>query len=128
MRIEGWEVRLAEYLDAPVGFAWGACDCALWSAGWVNLATGEDFAADWKGRYSTEAELHELLTERGFASPADIPASVGLREVHPRNAQRGDVVIWNGCLGICAGMDSWFLTESGTTRVRTRLAQRAWRV
>lgn len=128
MRVEGWESQLNAYLEAPAAFAWGQTDCALWCADWVKLATGDDFAADWRGEYATEAELAALLADRGFTSPADLPTSVGLAEIAVGFAQRGDIVLWSGCLGICNGVDSYFLTDRGVTRVRTRMARQAWRV
>ena len=127
MRTEGWEALLAEYVSAAPAFAWGQADCALWCADWVALATGTDFTGDWVGRYSSEAELQALLAARGLASHADIPGSVGLEEINPAFAQRGDVVLHpQGCLGICTGLLAVFLTESGLTTLRGR--SRAWRV
>lgn len=127
MRVEGWEALLAEFTATPQPFAWGRADCALWCADWVALATGQDFTSDWRERYSSEAELAALLAARGLASPADIPGAVGLEEINPAFAQRGDVVLHpQGCLGVCTGLLAVFLTETGLTTLRGRA--RAWRV
>ena len=124
MRVQGWESLLAAYTASAPAFAWGQHDCALWCADWVALATGRDFTADWRGLYSSEADL---LAARGLASHADIPGSVGLDEINPAFAQRGDVVLHpQGCLGICTGLLAVFLTETGLTTLRGR--SRAWRV
>ena len=127
MRIEGWEAALAEFTSNPPPFAWGQADCALWCADWVALATGQDFAGDWRGEYSSEAELGVLLAARGLTSHGDIPGSVGLEEINPAFAQRGDIVMHTqGCLGICTGLLAVYLTETGLTTLRGRC--RAWRV
>jgi hypothetical protein len=129
VRIEGWEAQLNTYLHNAVEFAWGQNDCALWCSDWVNIATGQDFTGEWRGQYETEEELNALLIERGFTGPADIPASVGLAEIYPLNAQRGDIILnAQGCLGICNGINSYFLMERGITTFRTRACVRAWRV
>ena len=130
MRVEGWESLLNQYIEdaQSIVFEWGQNDCALWCADWVNIATGNDFASAWRGLYTTEAELSELLTSRGYSEPQDIPTAVGLPAMNHAFAQRGDVVLWEGCLGICNGLNSYFLIERGVTGVKTRLCQQAWAV
>lgn len=129
MRVSGWESLLNTFLETPVAFAWGEHDCALWSADWVALCTGRDFGPDWRGLYASEAELTALLAFRGLASYQDIPGSVGLEEIAPGFAQRGDIVLHaQGCLGIANGVWSFFLTAGGLTRLRTRDCVRAWAV
>ena len=131
MRIEGWESLLNAYIEQAktLAFEWGHFDCALWSADWVRIATGNDFASQWRGLYATEAELAGLLADRGFDSPQDIPTSVGLPAMHPAFAKRGDIVLnEQGCLGICNGVVSYFLMERGVTMFRTLSCTYAWKV
>ncbi|WP_152051834.1 DUF6950 family protein [Tautonia marina] len=130
MRNEGWEAILAEHIEQARNnaFEWGMNDCALWSADWVRKATGEDFASTWRGRYTTETELNALLAAMDIESPGDI-ASEHLPEMDVPFAQRGDIVLHpQGCLGICNGLDSYFLMEQGVTRIRTRNCVKAWAV
>lgn len=129
MRIEGWESLLNAHTETVMPFQWGHNDCALWCADWVNIATGRDFASQWRGLYATERELNDLLASRGFAGPAEIPASVGLPSMHPAFAKRGDIVLnAQGCLGICNGIGSYFLIERGITAFRTNTCTHAWKV
>ena len=131
MRIEGWESLLNHHIEQArlVVFEWGQNDCALWSADWVRMATGTDFSSQWRGLYISEAELSELMLERGFTEPQDIPTAVGLPAMHPAFAQRGDIVLHpQGCLGICNGIGSYFLMERGVTVIRTRDCLNAWKV
>lgn len=130
MRVEGWERLLNEHIEqaALVEFAWGDHDCALWSADWVKKVTANDFTSCWRGLYSNEDELKALLIARGIRQPEDIADEVGLPQIPVGLAQRGDIVLWQGCLGICNGIDSYFLIERGVTQVRTKACTRAWEV
>jgi hypothetical protein len=128
MRREGWERLLNEHIEKPARFQWGQNDCALWCADWVRKATGQDFASHWRGRYSSEDELRELLLEHGYEAAEDIASDV-LPEMHPAFAQRGDIVLHpQGCLGICNGILSYFLTADGVTTIKTANCLRAWKV
>jgi hypothetical protein len=128
--VEGWESLLASHIKraASMTFAWGSNDCALWCADWVKAATGSDFGEDWRDRYSTEEELAELMGRRGFFSVGDI-ADRNLAPKPLNFARRGDIVLHPlGALGICAGATSYFLMESGITRIGTLRCLKAWEV
>ncbi len=128
MRSEGWETILASYVAAPPPFAWGETDCALWTAGWVCLCTGRDYAADWRGKYRTKAGATRLMRQRGFKAPEDI-ADAHLNEIPVRLARRGDLLLHpEGNLGLCTGRQGVFLTETGVTRIDTLGCARAWAV
>ncbi len=131
MRNEGWESLLNEHIEQAQGivFEWGMNDCALWAADWVNKATGNDFASQWRGLYTSEAELTALMAERELELPGDIADDVGLPLMDVPFAQRGDIVQHpQGCLGICNGVHSYFLMERGVTRIRTKDCVKAWKV
>lgn len=67
MRLEGWEERLAEYVEAQraTAFAWGKTDCAMFASDAVLALTGSDPFAEYRGRYSTETEAERLIDEAG---------------------------------------------------------------
>ncbi|WP_020476268.1 DUF6950 family protein [Zavarzinella formosa] len=131
MRIEGWEGRLASYLNTSkdLTFEWGRTDCALWAATWVRSCTGEDFLSDWIGKYKTERGAATLMRKRGFQSVADI-ADAALPVIPVTLARRGDLVLHpvDGCLGIGNGVKSHFLTFKGHTLVDTLACSKAWGV
>ena len=54
-RHSNWTAPLIEYLAAAARrpFKPGHHDCALFAAGAVAAMTGTDFAAQWRGRYTT---------------------------------------------------------------------------
>jgi hypothetical protein len=130
VRVEGWEALLAAHIADARGkeFAWGERDCALWCADWVRLCTGTDLGADWRGRYTTEKGAARLMARQGYSSLAAIPDR-HLPTIPVAKAKRGDVVLnADGCLGICDGRLSHFLTESGITSIETLRCARAWAV
>lgn len=130
MRVDGWESRLAGYLEQArhQPFAWGENDCALWSARWVRTATGRDFLPDWRGRYSTRLGAVRLMKRRGYDGVEDIADAV-LPPVPPQFARRGDLVLHpQGALGICAGRLAYFLGEAGPTALETAACPAAWKV
>jgi hypothetical protein len=130
MRIPGWERLLYEHIrDAHNSeFCWGENDCALWCSDWVHKANGMDLGSAWRGQYTSEEGLQALMQERGFALPADI-ANEHSRQVSVTFAARGDIVLHpQGCLGICDGISSYFLTLQGLTRLNTHRCVAAWKV
>jgi len=128
VRVEGWESLLAEYVASAPPFRWGQTDCALWTAEWVRLCTGEDHTPAWRGKYRTKAGATRLMRARGFRAPEDI-ADAHLNELPVRLAKRGDLLLHpEGNLGICTGRQGVFLTETGLTRLDTPGCDRAWTV
>ncbi len=51
----------------------GSHDCALFAAGWVKLATGQDFARGWRSTYRSLKRGQQLLEEAGFADHVALP-------------------------------------------------------
>lgn len=68
MRLFDWEARFHAYIGrvAREGFAFGHHDCALFAAGGVEALTGQDPAASWRGRYTTELGGLRHLRRAGF--------------------------------------------------------------
>lgn len=82
---------IAEWEARP--FAFGESDCALWVAAWVEVATGEDFGAPFRGRYSTAEGAARALREHGAGTlEATITAALG-DPVPLAMLGRGDVVM-----------------------------------
>lgn len=130
MRAENWPALLQEYLEATRGrhFDWGNHDCALWAARWVHLCTGRDHFSAWAGRYASEVGAYKEILRRGFRSVADI-ADSHLEAKEVGHANRGDLMLDpNGCLGICNGLYSHFVTDEGLLMHRTLDCLKAWEV
>ncbi|WP_298195527.1 hypothetical protein [Novosphingobium sp.] len=133
MRKADWETALAEYLAGQGGavFAWGERDCAMFAAGAVEAMTGIDPAAQIRGRYNSVTGAARVLKRAG-ADSLGAWVSARFAEVPPVFAHRGDLVMVDGSLGICAGAGAWFVGEdNGAPGLISRPMlewDRAWRV
>lgn len=128
MRIEDWDAKLHEYLQQSqsLAFEWGQNDCATWAAKFVDIITQSNHAVSWIGQYTTKHEAQDYMTLRGFSNPEAIADSI-LDEKPIKLANRGDLLLFNGALGICEGRRAWFLTEiKGLVCVPTVACQKAW--
>lgn len=95
---------LAHYRDTQ--FETGKHDCALFVAHWIELRTGEDLAASFKGAYRSDRESHKLIRAKGYQHLEDMVLTlgdkVGVRRETPLLAQRGDVAwITDGDTKLC---------------------------
>jgi hypothetical protein len=131
MRQDGWEVRLADAVDAVrnAPFQWGQHDCATWAAD-VRLAlTGQDAAAAWRGRYKSERGALRAMRRMGFSTlEAGVTGLLGAPLPTPLLAQRGDVVLHGEALGVCIGATGLFLGPDGLTELPIAACRLAWRV
>jgi len=131
MRREDWpEVLHAEIeaaRDKP--FVWGACDCCLWAADVVKALTGMDYAAEFRGRYSTARGAVRALKRYGKGTLDATMDALLPRRPFP---MRGDVVmaIVDGqqALGICVDVRAAFKAPQGLTFLPLSEIAAAWAV
>lgn len=104
-RLPKWRARFSSYLIEVAGkpFEWGAHDCALHPADGVLAQTGDDLAAEFRGRYSTETGAVRALKRYGAGTLADTFAAK-MPEIDPADAIMGDVVIFEGPFGETGGL------------------------
>lgn len=104
-RLHNWRTNLHAYLaeNALRDFEPGVFDCSLFSADCVNAITGEDPAADYRGRYATVAQGLALLQADGYADHEAFVAT-HFTETSVLFARAGDlaVVEQRGLVGIGA--------------------------
>lgn len=120
---------LIRYLDdvRAERFRPGVHDCALFVAGWMKIATGEDPAKGWRGYRTLKAGQKRLL-ERGYADHVVLAASI-LPEVPPAMAASGDLAVVNGnALGIINAERVFVLHPDGLAHVSRMKAERAFKV
>lgn len=144
-RTTHWATReLHEFLlqRAQAPFAWGVNDCALFAADAIRNMTGEDIAADFRGKYTDEAGAWKTaasVTGIANATVADCAAwcaaKAGLAEWQPaRMAQRGDLaIVRNGAREISGivhlnGRHVVSVAETGLVRLPITAIVRAWHV
>lgn len=106
----------------------GRHDCALFAAGWVKLATGQDLARGWRSTYRSLKRGQHLLEEAGFADHVALAAE-HLPEVAPAFAQIGDIaVLEDNAFGITAGEMIYCLKPKGLGLVARAQMRRAFKV
>ena len=103
-RLKDWRQRLTTYMAAQARIR--PKDCALWAAGAVEALTGDDPAADYRGKYDEIEDGLKLLRESGFESHVDLIAA-SLVEIDAIEAQPGDIAVIDSpapeALGIVQG-------------------------
>lgn len=150
-RLADWPERLAAFLEEHERrpFAWGDNDCALFACNAVQEITGADLAADFRqpeadaprahGKYSTKegAALEMMRQTDGGGLEAVCHKIAGLHsleEILPRQARRGDIVLFESPEGQSLGivsLDGWRIVGAGPqglSRVPLREGLRAWRI
>ncbi len=142
-RLPNWDTKLLpEFVvqRRKMPFAWGANDCCILAADAVKAITGVDIAADFRGRYTDEAEAFALIKKlTGGSTVADAAVycagKFGLTEYEfPLLAKRGDVVVLEDAGRLIAGfvhMDGRHIASVGETGFRYYLitaAKRAFQI
>lgn len=130
-----WETRLAAYLE-PLRlrpFEWGRHDCCTFSAGAVEAMTGVDPMPEFRGRYTTAIGSARALKRYG-AGTLEATLDTKFERVPAALAQRGDVIMTEGLLGICLGGIAVVVGSAGERDGLLRIPRgswvepRAWRV
>jgi hypothetical protein len=130
MRVPGWEIALVDEIDRARGmaFAWGVHDCATWAFDVRRRLTGIDAAAAWRGRYATAAGSVRVMRRLGWQTLPAMGCALLGAPIQPLCAQRGDIAMWGGAFGVCAGAVAVFVAQAGLTERPMTETTMAWRV
>jgi hypothetical protein len=126
-RLNDWEVRLEDAIQATPPFAWGAADCCTFAARIVKAITGKDFAEQFRYRdaFGAKRILSRYGGVEGIATRfLGVPKESGL-------ASRGDVVLVQSpksMLAICAGHVIAAQGDGGVLFLPLSAALKAWSV
>lgn len=111
-RLPDWERRLGAYIasvrDRPM--EWGAHDCILHGCSAAEATTGHDAAAEYRGRYSDREGATKILRELGKGTLLKTVDSQFKRKPVGM-AGRGDLVWFDGSVGVCMGAQALFVGE-----------------
>lgn len=133
-RREDWPERLLAFLEArrATPFAWGTNDCALFGADAALAMTDHDFAAPFRGRYTTARGALRELRRNGVENLAGYLTQVLGEPIAPTLARRGDVVMFEAveglALAVVAGSQAAAAGPGGLTWIPLACWQQAWRV
>lgn len=131
MKHPDWQKRLVTVMKAAEKrpFSWGEHDCCLFAADCVQALCGEDFAAEFRGKYDCETGAKKAIL-RGGGSLEGVLARF-LEEVSLSFIQRGDIaVVMNAgrrCAGVFYSGAVWVPGETGLIGLREKILS-AWRV
>lgn len=105
MRSQDWPEKLNAYILSQQGkeFKLGHFDCCTFSFGAVHAMTGESLSPE----YSGAKQVLKMLKEK--------PLIERMREIfpeiHPAQAQRGDIGIFEDACGVVIGRDVIFVGD-----------------
>ena len=103
-------------------FKYGKFDCFLFVKGFHKTSVGDDFI----GNYTRKLDYIEKLNELGYNSIMSY-CDDHLIKIDNKNAQRGDIVLYKGGLGLCDGINSIFLGGKGYNFIKTKNVNRVYR-
>lgn len=121
---------VAQYIEAVKDrpFEWGRWDCCQFVAEWIKEATGTDYR-DQFPKYTGESDAREIIGSSGGLVSL---VSSCLARIHPAHARKGDIVLSRdesgAALGICIGVQSAHVSETGIVYLQTLDGICAWRV
>lgn len=136
-RLPGWPKRLEAFIDQVKAnaFAWDGFDCGPnWAGRHVEVMTGHDPAAAFRGRYKSRNGALRVMRQAGHDDLADLVATMLPELEHPSQAIVGDIVAvrvdtaFKHALGICNGSTIFVLREDGIGLLDLLAADRAFRV
>ena len=132
MRPENWLTQFAEYIEGARFklFEWGQHDCASFVAGWLTIANDQLDVSPLTPERADATEGARLMHEQSLA---DRVMTMGLEEIAPIYAQRGDVLlIESGDRQLLAIHSGDYAIAPGPDQLEFQpnphLALRAWRV
>ena len=128
-RKSNWEQELSDYLISKrnLPFQYGSHDCAHFVAGAVEAITGENPMADITDSYDSQIGSLRVLKRLGFDDVEQF-TDTKFTSILVGFAQAGDIVLYDGCLGIAISSKAVFVTEIGYTFVDRSEWLNAWEV
>lgn len=129
-----WDKLLANYLESHrnTPFAWGTHDCCMFAANAVLSICDIDYAADFRGHYSTEIGSKRALIRYGQRDIKSTLNRILGESVSPLNARRGDVclvdLIPHGHTVAVFYNGLWAAGETGLVNIPKSKIICAWRV
>lgn len=129
-----WQTALAKFIQEcrKRPFEWGEFDCCLFAADAVHLMTGHDYAADFRGHYTTKIGAARALKNYGAGTiEATLEQQLGPYKTGI-GYKRGDVCLVETDLGDAAGVffggAVWTTSEKGLTALPATEIKKYWSI
>lgn len=133
-RLEGWETRLQQLVDAARDRAYvlGEHDCFRLACRVVQAVVGVDRWPEFAG-YTSRREALALLARHGSSFEAAFDGFFGAPAVPASRTRRGDLLCVQTSdgekhLAVCLGAPAALLAPQGLIFTPTRLARCGWQV
>lgn len=134
MRIDGWETRLFEVVEAArhEPYQLGSHDCFRFACSSIEALTGVDRWPEFAG-YRTKRDALVRIARHGKSAESAGDWFCGSPSVSTSRAQRGDILLLQTedgeqHLGVCLGAQAAFLHERGLLFVPTLTCICAWKI
>jgi len=118
---------LSDYIRANQNtpFKWGVFDCCIAASKIIEIQTGIDLYAPYKGKYKTEKGAISALKKLGSIESA---LDKHFEQISPNFMQRGDVAMMdNGVMAFRFGNSLISTTDAGLKHIRGKV-KTAWRI
>lgn len=101
-----------KYIEDNKGktFKYGVWDCFVFVERYYYMRTGREYFNELKNRYTSLRGYLKVLKNEGYESVTDLMDN-NFCSTSLSLAKRGDVVVYNDCLGLCDGIYSIFLNQ-----------------
>ncbi len=114
-------------------FQWGKRDCCLFVADWLAEQTENDFAHDFRGKYTTELGAKRALKKLGFDGVQAVASDRLGKSVGRYQLINGDIALVKNqinedTLGIVWGAGVWVLGLEGAEFLPTEQITKGWRL
>lgn len=135
-RVIDWESSWGEFL---AGFArcpliWGQNDCMLMGGYNLEVLTGKDIWTEHVGKYDSEFSAYKYLKKEVGCEDCEQFWDNYLPVIPVALAGRGDLVLFQGCVGIVLGRKALFKAEDPSDvnvhveYVDTLSCEKAWKI
>lgn len=113
MRVKNWAGEMNSVIteNKHREYALGIWDCAIFANEMIQAITGEETSHLHlvSGRYKTELGFLRVLKKEGFNSLRDYIVHCMGEPIGRHRAWRGDLALYNGCIGVNVGPYSMFI-------------------
>ena len=144
-RVADWPTRLQCYIESvhEKPFRYGKQDCGTFAIGAIKAITGVDVKRKMKLRYRDKEAARKIRAMLSFQSAQTegtamaravgyVARVCGFVEITPLEAQRGDLVLFQGVFGdtagICIGTKVIAPGANGLLADSISVVKRAWRI
>ena len=133
-RVSNWESVWGEFIAnfARGPIIWGQNDCMLMGGYNLEVLTGEDIWTEHVKKYDTEFGAFRYLKSEVGVEDCEAFWDQYLPTQPVAMAKRGDLVLFDGCVGICLGRKSLFKCdeEDGVhvEMIDTLNCNKAWKI